>query len=368
MLTSLAEELTNSKHPSEDRVSQAIQCIQEALELFQRCLLLQELHYTESEEEAKQLEAQSPQGDIHYEEETQEEDDNVENTREPQEQWAAIVEPVTKNTLVDTAVAQLETLTTLCNLLTFNPGIGLAWVEEYPHDLLEAKIAAYVDGSERRYEASLAYAKYASALNEVLYRSERIEVETYFGEIARVFGPDLDLSQDPEGLCVKADALTSFDSAVADLPPVHDPEAFKGSLTLRWQSLSSALDALTAASRLRNAENLSTIHLGRGDAEMHRWRLGFSPWDFPTAQQNAPTLLRNAQTYYRGAAALAKRDGAADDHRDGTCKEALAAALAGQKDKVVQLKATAANDLLGVAGDMVDDALVSSTDMEALLS
>lgn len=93
-----------------------------------------------------------------------------------------------------------------------------------------------------------------------------------------------------------------------------------------------------------------------------------SPWEYTMAQQNATVLLRNAQTYYRGAAALARRDGNADEERDGTCKEALAAALEGQKDKLQQLKATAFKELMIVAKDVVDDGWVSPRDMEALLS
>lgn len=369
VLTSLAEEITNSKHPSDNQISQAVKFLHEALELFQRCLLLQELRYTESQEQARQLEAQILDGSGRGEEMQEQQEENHDADEEgPREQWAAIVEPVTKNTLVDTAVAQLETLTTLCNLLTFNPGVGLAWVEEYSSDQLQAKISAYVEGSDRHYEASLAYAKFACALSEVIYRGGRIEVETYYREIARVFGSDLDLSEDPDGLCSKADALSSFNNAVADLPPAHDPEASNTSLGLRWQALTSAMEVLTAASKLPDAENLSKIHLARGDVEMNRWRLGFTPWNFPMAQQNASILIRNAQTYYRGAAALARRDGVVEDERDGSCKEALAAAMDGQKGKLEQLKATASKDLLAVAEDMVDDGLVNSMEMEALLS
>lgn len=92
------------------------------------------------------------------------------------------------------------------------------------------------------------------------------------------------------------------------------------------------------------------------------------PWEYTMAQQNATVLLRNAQTYYRGAAALARRDGNADEERDGTCKEALAAALEGQKDKLQQLKATTFKELMVVAEDVVDDGWLSPGDMEALLS
>ncbi|GLA06095.1 hypothetical protein AnigIFM60653_006618 [Aspergillus niger] len=369
VLTSIAEALTESKRPSDDRLSQAVKLLQEAIELFQRCLTVQELKYTEMQEQINQMTS----GEMDPAE-TQMQDTPPElppadesKSSDQQEQWAAIVEPVTKDTLVDTAVAQLEAITSLCNLLTFNPEVGVTWVEEYSSEQLQKRISAYVEGSNRHYEANLARAKFACSLNEVLYRSGRTEVGTYSEEVSRAFGPDLDLSNDPDGLCSKADALTSFNTALTDLPP-YEPEAFMKALSLRWQSLSAALDVLSKASKLPNAENLPKIHLARGDVEMGRWRLGLAPWDYNMARDNAATLLRNAQTYYRGAAALAKRDGAADEERDGTCKEAIAAALAGQKDKLQQLRKAAPKELMLVAEDVVEDGWMGPGDMEVLLS
>ncbi|KAF9885613.1 hypothetical protein FE257_012704 [Aspergillus nanangensis] len=369
VLSSLAETITDTKRPSEDRLNQAVKFLQEALELFQRCLLLQEMRYTEMQEQIRQIEAGEvgpPPDEMQNMQETVEEASES-NPAGQHEQWAAVVEPVTKDTLVDTAVAQLDTLTTLCNLLTYDPGVGLGWVEESSSDLLQEKIFAYVEGSSRHYEASLARARFACALNEVLYRAGRIDLETYQSEVARAFAPDLDISADPEGLCNKADALISFNTALGDLPP-QDSEVFTQSLALRWQSLSAALDALTKASKLPDAENLPKIHLARGDVEMNRWRLGMPPWEYGMAHQNGATLLRNAQTYYRGAAALARRDGGPDEERDGTCKEALAAALGGDKEKLEQLRRTASKELMAVAEDVVEDNWMSSGDMQALLS
>lgn len=371
VLTSLAEIVADIKQPSDGQLAQAVQCLQEALELFQRCFLLQDLRFTEAQEHIRQMESGDMQIPENAEQQQTQPDANdgpAEEESDPPEQWAAVVEPVTKDTLVDTAVAQLETLTTMCSLLAFNPGDSLAWIEEYSSDLLQNRIPVYIEGTSKQYEATMARAKLVSALTEVLYRSGRIEVETYHQEIARAFGPELDLFADPEGLCSKADALISFNTAVTDLPPSHDPTAFKKSLALRWQSLSTALDALTVASRLPNADNLPKIHLARGDIEMNRWRLGIAPWEYTMAQQNASLLLRNAQTYYRGAAALARRDGATEEARDGTCKEAFAAGFEGQKEKLAQLKMAAPKELLAVAEDMVEDGLAAPIELEALLS
>lgn len=372
VLTSLAEIVADIKRAGDQQLTQAVKCLQEALELFQRCFLLQELRYTEMQEQIKQMESgdMQPREDVQQQQQPEATDDaaNEEESSDPPERWAAVVEPITKDTLVETLTAQLETLTTLCNLLASNPGDGLAWVEEYSSDLIQNRMPAYVEGSSSQYEATMARAKLVCAMAEVLYRSGRVEVETYHREITGTFGPDLNLSTNPEGLCSKADAFILFNSAVADLPPSHDPEAFRKSLALRWQSLSTALDALTTASKLPDAENLPKIHLARGDTEMNRWRLGMAPWEYAMAQQHASLLLRNAQTYYRGAAALARRDGAAEETRDGTCKEAFAAALDGQKEKLANLKTAAPKELLVVAEDMIDDGLAAPVELEALLS
>ncbi|KAL4903510.1 hypothetical protein BDW74DRAFT_179926 [Aspergillus multicolor] len=367
VLTSLAEIVTDTKRPVEELLNQAVKFLQEAIELFQRCLVLQELKYTEMQEQIRQMESgEAGQTEQMQEPDQMQESPDVEQESE-QEQWAAVVEPVTQDTLVDTAIAQLDALSTLCNLLAYDPGVGLSWVEEYSTDLLQKKVATLVEGSNRYYEANLSRARFNAALNEVLYRSGRTDVETYYGAVVSSFA-DLDVSADPEGLCAKADALSSFNTATAEQPPSHSEEVFKKSLGLRWQALSTALDALTKASKLPDAENLPKIHLARGDTELSRWRLGFAPWEHAMAQQYGATLLKNAQTYYRGASALARRDGGTDEVRDGTCKEAIAAAIEGQKDKLAQLKGAAPKELLQVAEDMVEEGWVSGPDMEALLS
>ncbi|KAJ5653531.1 hypothetical protein N7490_000534 [Penicillium lividum] len=368
VLNSLAEVLSDSKHPDEEQLMQASTYLQEAIELFQRCLVLQEMKYTEMQEQIEEMQSVDPETAAPALQPEQPQPNQAESSDDPQEQWAAIVEPVTKNTLVDTAVAQINTLTTLCNLLTFNPDAGgVGWVQEYSSGLIQTRLPVYLEGSDRQYEAGLARGKLICAMHELLYRGGHTDVQTYRQEVGQAFGPDLDVSKDPEGLCSKAEALTSMNGAFADVPP-YEPEDLKNSLNIRWQSLSVALDALTAASKLPSADNLPKIHIARGDVEMHRWRLGTDPWNHDIAKQNGAMLVRNAQTYYRGAAALARRDGAAEEERDGLYKEAIAAALGGENSKLDQLKAGGLEKLIGVAQDMVEDGLVEGTVLSTLIS
>lgn len=367
VLTSLAESITEGKHPSEQRSHEATKHLQEALELFQRCLTLQELRFTESQEQIKAMESGALEQEATPDQPPGPEIE-ADPTAAPVEQWVSVMEPVTRNTLVDTAVAQLETLATFCGLLTSDPGSSLAWVEEYSADLLQ-RIAAYAENTDRQGEVKLARAKFIASLAEVSYRSGRIDLDTYKNELSSVFGEeDLNISGNPEGLCSKAEALVGFNSAVAECHVANDQASLNSWLGVRWQSLSTALDCLTAASKLENADNLAKIHIARGDVEVYRWRLGRPPWDYTLANENASLLLSNAQTYYRGGAAIAKRDGLSEEEREGTTKDALAKGFSGDLSHVQQLLARARDGVMQLSADMVEDGLVATADMQTLFS
>ena len=234
--------------------------------------------------------------------------------------------------------------------------------------LLKEKIASYIEGTGRQHELLLARAKFISAMTEISYRSGRIDLETYKRELSYAYENDLDLSNDPDGLCSRAEALIAFNSAVSDAALLHQPDTLAQSTVLRWQALSSALDSLSAASKLPQAENLPKVHIARGDVEVSRWQLGRPPWNYAASSGNASTLLKNAQTYYRGATALAQRDGAASEEKDASIKEAIALALAGDRNKMDQLMANAKDSVVGVAEEMIEEGLVTAADMEGLVT
>ena len=77
-----------------------------------------------------------------------------------------------------------------------------------------------------------------------------------------------------------------------------------------WTHITTALDSLTAASKLRDAQNLSRIHLRRGDCELLRLSLGEQPLKYELAIKSATILLQNAGLYYRMAGRQAGSDGA----------------------------------------------------------
>lgn len=105
--------------------------------MFQRCLALQEYQYTES-----QAQAEAAPNDISMNDSDSPDNEDggvsLSSDAESQdERWATILEPITNSTLLDTLLAQVETLTLLCNLIpTSSEPTPLTFITEYSSSLL----------------------------------------------------------------------------------------------------------------------------------------------------------------------------------------------------------------------------------------
>ncbi len=273
------------------------------------------------------------------------------------------MEPVTQNVLVDTALAQLETLTAVCTLVGSQELNDVAWVDEYYRYILRDKIAFYIDGSVRYHEAALTSAKFLCALLDANFHSGGLDLSTYGRELAAAFNQGIDFSNDPHGLCDKADAEITFITSVQDslLNHVHsNSEDLYTNNSLSWKHLTMALDCLAAALKLPEVRNLPRIHLRRGDCELLRYRLGQAPASYGIAMKSAATLIKNAEVYYRGSARLAKNEGAADEEREASVKEAVAAAIAGSSANLLKLANSQPAGVSEVIQDMREEGLLSN--------
>ena len=362
VLTSIVEAISDSPTPIS---IDPIPLLEESLELFQRCLTLQELQHTESlaQQEAISQEAEpdNEDGGVSINQ------DASSTSSEPaqDDRWATILEPVTNDTLLDTLLATLETLTTLCGLINADAGKGLAWVEEYASSLLTTKLPAYLTDTGREQDAGLTRANFMAAAADANFRAQRIDVATYTRAIDESYS-SLDLKQNPEGLVNKAEALITYNVSLRlfHLPNATSPQS-KQALLSRWQALSAALDSLTAASKLPSADNLPKIHLARGDTELLRFQLGQPPNDHDAAAKNGAILVKNAEKFYRGAKALAAAAAAEKEREEASVKEALAAAMGGDaqglKEAIKLLGSTKA-----VLEDAIDEGLVSVDQLVAM--
>ena len=346
---------------SKDR---ALTLFQEALGLFQRCLELQEFQFAEAEQQS----ARFKDSDTVAENEMAMMSGSVSDASED-ESWASVMEPVTRNTLVDTLIAQLETLTTMCNLAGSQRNSELAWIEDYSRELIQGKIAFYVEGTQRHQEVALTKANLICAYSDYQFRSGFLDLSTYERDVATAFVEIPNLSQNPQMLCDMADAELALNASVTislqatSQAPCYDRTQLN---TYRWTHLTKALDHLTAASKLRHTQNLPKIHLHRGDCELLRYRLGEGSVPYDVARKSASTLIGNAEVYYRGAARLARNEGAVDEEREALVKEAVAASILGNVVKLSELVGKDKKLVSEVVEDMRDEGLLSPDSVSVL--
>jgi hypothetical protein len=309
VLTSIAEEIAKDDSRSD---AEALHLLEEALELQSRCLGLQELKLaenTELEQEGKQ------QNLINDDTEEAGDSDNEGGgaslntaTSVQEDQWFSIVEPVTPDTLIDTIIAQLGTLTTLCSLLSSSPGIALpatlAWVEEYSRKLLSSKLQDHSKGSQdRKSEISVAKASFIASLLEAGFRSSRLDVDTYKRELEVVYAvPELVSLTSADAIISKARALIAFSSALADSTTI-DPAQYA---SIRWTALVTAIAASTTLCKIPDLapEDKAKSHSFRGEASLLQHQMSHPPTSYQTAIANEIQLLKNAEVFYRNASKL----------------------------------------------------------------
>lgn len=329
--------------------------LQEATDLFRKCLLLQESQYYESQAQAA-MPPQEPPDDFPEPEEGGVSLSGPESEAPQDERWATIIEPVTSDTLLDTLLSQLQTLTTLCGLVNVDEGRGFATVDKYSMSEVDQKLQTYLkDTDDREQEAGLIRSTFSAALADASFRLQRIDIGTYERTLNDAFAA-LSLDNDPEGLCNKAEAFIAYNTAMrTNFEAAQSPDVSAS----RWKVLSAALNNLTKASKLPAADNLPKIHLVRGDVELLRFQLGQAPSNYDIASKNGAILVKNAEKFYRGAAALARSDGSRKEQGEAEVKEALALSLSGEPSKLLETVKSQPELVRGILEDGIDDGLVS---------
>jgi len=178
VMTSLAEAIDN-ENPLIANISdgiQSIQLIKQAIKLFQRCLAQQELRYAEEQVQMtmtvdEQLKDETVPDAIGGDKDASHE----------QEHWAAVVEPVTKTSLVETSLGLLNALTTLCGIAGMSDGVILQDVESLAQPLLEVKLPSYLDevSDDMKLEILQSKVGFAAGLAELRYKIGIIDAIGY---------------------------------------------------------------------------------------------------------------------------------------------------------------------------------------------
>lgn len=361
-MTSLAENISESKDASKESRDQALRYFQEALDFFNRCLRLQEGVLSEAEDQVNR--SGEATGDL--------QNDDAEPAEAfeqsaSDEGWVTIVEPVTYDTLTDTIIAQLETLTAICSLAGSCHQAEVRWIEEYYSSNLKDKTMVFAAASARQSETWLVRSRFTCALADVSFRLSVVDVSSYEKELRSSFTwPDFDFATDPRALCDKADAEVAFSSSIGFCLPVLLQSQDLASLNgIRWRSLSSALDDLTTASKISKVHNLARVHLRRGDCELLRYQLGQDPTRYDRAIQSASILIKNAGTYYRGAAGYARIEAAPEEEREAIIKDAIVASFSGNSEKlknIISKREMPGAAVLEHVEEMTEEGILSNED------
>ncbi|KAL8761620.1 MAG: hypothetical protein Q9184_002267 [Pyrenodesmia sp. 2 TL-2023] len=355
LLTTLAELLVSEVDVA---TTEPLHLFQEALEFFQRCLSLQEYQLTQSEEDANGGEEEVPEPNP--------------PTEEPLDEghWATVVEPVTKSTILDTLLAQVETLTAVCGLFSTRGGDDPGWVEQYYDNLIKERILFATEETSRQRDTALAKAKFRCALADAGFNTAKLDLPTYEREVSSAYEGFTDLQGDAQALCDRADAELVFNASIRKTLEHPEngftPKDIATSNLMRWKHLTKALDSLTVASKLPDTRNLPRIHLGRGDCEMHRRSLGAAPLAYEVACKSAPTLLKNAEIFYRGTARLARGANTTEEEREASTKEAIVAGLSGDFSKLKEQVRVEQARVREVVEDMSEEGLLVADDLQNL--
>jgi len=340
VLTSIAEHIAKDDSVSD---TEALNCLEQALEYQDRCLLLQEGKYSETRNIYQEAAGQNSAADGDDDDDGGAKVDPTSSSvyedrqQEEEEQWVSVVEPVTADTLVDTILSQLSTLTTLCSALNtaqdwrgagFNGAmpsspVSLSWIEGWStkmHERLEV-IAKTEDIAPRKPEIALTKAILAGNFLELAYRSGSVGMDIYKSELEKAFtAQDLDPTTSDAQIAY-ARTLLALDGAATDCARSVPPKAdIQDHANIRWNVLSKAQRLLTSAATLpstkADTQTLATTHMLRGDTSLLLLALSYPPTSFIQAASNATQLLKNAEVFYRNANKLFGALGDGEDDRD----------------------------------------------------
>jgi hypothetical protein len=357
VLTSFAEELNENTDSDPDVKSQSISLLQEAVELFAACLTRQEMEFTQLQE------MQSVVDESTSNEVEQSQLQSKKAGSESGEQWAVVLEPITPDTLIETALAQLGSLSSLATVAAPTSSSLLANLSEIATPIVTQKLPSYISllptsvpedalgnkstpflvvsassstfhpdqpqrplnpQAEAKAEADLAVAVFKTALAGAEYQSKLASTEAYSNCTKEAFtrlveatnSDDYPLAASIQILCAYEDALVEFADAIVGMDPAY---SHPDSATHCWTALALAQDLLIKVTTKLSTEasaasefdlpGKAQIYLQRGDIELLRSGLARLPSATASIANSLPTLLKNAGVYYRGAAGLAQQDG-----------------------------------------------------------
>ena len=364
VLTSLAEQLSEA-----GQSHHAIPLLQESLELLSACLSRQEMLMEQQQMDFQDVEDGGVQLDP-------DEQPASANASEASEQTALVETPLTASDLLDTLHASLASLTTLIPLVEQS---ALQTYGDMAQSLTEKKAQSYISllpedlQQSARFAVGLDRAIFIVAFADAQYSFMAIELETY---LQRLDAFEIkDKEESAHALSAEAEARTELCLSAMD--------RFQGSpespVQMCWKQLSLAQELYTIATKLASEDakdRKAQVYLSKGDVELLRHRLA-STEGSPLSDNirgSAKTLAVNAQTFYKGAAQLARSDGDHDLETKAKQRWLIAAEIGAILYSVETKEApfqgnsdSARGDIMQALESVVDEGYVETSLAEAIM-
>ncbi|KAF1941266.1 hypothetical protein EJ02DRAFT_455334 [Clathrospora elynae] len=396
--------------------------LEEAVEIFTKCLESQQQEYAQMQAGIAQAQASGEyqeawEGERQQPAEPQDEDmETTSGSSEAPGDWATVEEPLTPESILETCTAQLDALTTLLGL--YDPATDLASIEKKAQDGLDTattKVPALIELVDKspttkpadepktgptlsigsmpteeeattpRDDAILAAANFQASIAEVQYRSGRATPIAYTEAVERIFSnlvkaagqatsPDL-ASMNVQS--AYADALMDLASAIANGSEYTiGAPTFAQDIDIQWTALTQAQNILTQLSSaphssIFSASRLADVFIARGDTDLFRFRLSLLGHEKPAWVKNRPVLVANAGVFYRGARSYAEKAGVAAVRSTADAKAIVAEILKDMANGSLVAKESwkgKSVDVAKVLEQMAEEGIVGREHVEGVLN
>lgn len=421
VLSSLAEALLDSR-TSDTARTPARTLLEEAVDIFTRCLASQQHEYEQMQVEIAKATASQELYDSAEPIEstnvnTANEQDSMETSSTSSDgpgEWATVVEPVTPEAMLETCTAQLGALSILLGLYNPSDSPSIEAKAQGGLDTVNTKIPTLINliqkspssnapdesapgptlsiGSSTSEEAHtspkddalLAAANLQASIAEVRFRSRQSGAVQYASQVEQLFAP---LIKSPpqtnildhslvNSLSAYADALIEVASAISDSPQYSSTASNPGDdLDAQWAALTQAQAILTKLSTGSYASALSPSRLAdifsaRGDVDLFRFRISLFESAKPAWVKSKSVLVSNAGIFYRGARSYAEKAGAPQVHKTSDVKavvaEILKEAASGSGVSKEHWKGKG-QDVVRVLEQMVEEGIIGKENAEGVL-
>ncbi|KAI4716432.1 hypothetical protein E4T48_07360 [Aureobasidium sp. EXF-10727] len=353
--------ITIAEHVTEAGIftaqADSVTLLREALELLSACFTRQEMLV--EEQNAISMEAE---GGVAVEQSAPPPEPKASSSRaandadsegEEEGEYVSVQAYITPSDLLDTARSSLTALTLL---ITLDDPSNVSPLAKMGISLAEDKIPQYlsqIEAEERiqeEPEVALERAQFHAALTVADLKLGTATADDSLSRLQQAFAP-LDTSTNVAVMCTYADSLVDLTTTAQNFSP-------SSAATACWATLSKAQDLYAAAVKINDAEAKARkprVYESRGDVELLRFNLATTPAaGLSTAiAKSAPTLIKNAQTYYRGAMNLFRAEGDIEAAAKVEVRGLIAAVLEGKLNGNVEQQVIAALGQKGEAGRAV---------------